>query len=165
MKKLFYRLSSRRPLAGLFSMHAQLEKRRRVIMCSSKLISALVFAVFTFYFSGAARAQCDNPDFCSDPGIPVTVDNITGSSIKCNLEPGGASQPFNKLDIGTGFGTSTATFTQNGTATCTQFPDKGKPISLGVCIFEATWTGVITSACNAADNTFTARAFCMVVGL
>ena len=72
-------------------------------MSYRKLISALVFVAFGFCFSGEARAQgCDNPDFCFDFGIPSTVDNITGSSVKCELQPGGASQPFNTLDIGTG---------------------------------------------------------------
>ena len=70
-------------------------------MSYRKLISAVIIAAFGFYFSGEARAQsCDNPDFCWDFGIPSVVDNITGSSVKCKLEPGGASQPFNTLDIG-----------------------------------------------------------------
>ena len=65
-------------------------------MTYRKLISALVFAAFGFCFSGAATAQdCNNPDFCFDFGIPVTVDNFTGSSVSCELEPGGASDPFN----------------------------------------------------------------------
>jgi hypothetical protein len=130
-------------------------------MTYKKLILALVFAAFSFYFTEAPRAQfCDNPDFCFDFGIPTTIDNITGSHVQCVLEPGGASQPFNTLEIGSGLGTSTATFTQAGTATCTRFPDKGQPISLGVCAFELTMTGVTTSACNATNNSFTAGAFC-----
>src|SRR4029077_515480 len=79
-------------------MHERLEKRRGVTMIYRKLISVLVFAVFGFCFSRAATAQdfsCDNPDFCFDFGIPVTVDNITGSSVSCVLNPGGASDPFN----------------------------------------------------------------------
>jgi len=124
-----------------------------------KLISALIFAAFGFWFSGSATAQdfnCDNPDFCFDFGIPSTVDNITGSSVKCDLEPGGASQPFNTLDIGSGLGTATATFKQTGTATCTHLPDNA---NLGTCAFELTWTGVTTSACT-ASNSFSAGAFC-----
>ena len=54
-------------------------------MSYRKLISALVFVAFGFCFSETARAQdCNNPDFCFDFGIPVTVDNITGSSITCD---------------------------------------------------------------------------------
>jgi len=121
------------------------------------LISALVFAAFGFCFSGEARAQgCDNPDFCFDFGIPSVFDNFTGSSVQCEIAPGGASQPFNNLDIGTGLGTATATFTQTGTATCTHLPDKK---DLGACTFELTWEGVTTSKCT-ANNSFTAAAFC-----
>ncbi len=126
-------------------------------MIYRKLISALVFAAFGFCFSGPATAQdfsCDNPDFCFDFGIPSTIDNITGSSVTCELQPGGTGNPFNKLDIGTGFGTSTATFSQTGTAKCTKIPDVGSPTDLGACTFEATWTGVTTTACT--SNSFTA---------
>src|SRR6266542_6520876 len=124
-----------------------------------KLISAVVFATFSFCFTEAASAQgCDNHDFCFDYGIPdPAVDNITGSSVTCTLEPGGASQPFNKLDPGTGPGTSDATFTQSGTAACTHLPDN---VDLGPCTFELTWIGVTTSVCNSANNSFTAGAFC-----
>jgi hypothetical protein len=165
MKKLFYRLASTRSFAKLFSMEAQLEKRRRVIMCSSKLISALVFAAFSFCFAQAARAQCDNPDFCSDPGIPSVAEIPTGSSVSCELEPGGASQPFNKLspDPLTTWPTTngTATFSQSGTAICTHLPDN---TDLGPCHFVLTWTGVTISACT-ANNSFTAGAFCTNLSL
>ena len=121
-----------------------------------KLISALVFATFGFCFSGAATAQdCNNPDFCWDFGIPVTVDNFTGSSVECVLDPGGAGNPFNNLDIGTGLGTATGTFHQTGTATCKHKPDD---TSLGACTFELTWTGVSLSSCT--NNTFSATALC-----
>src|ERR1041385_4491414 len=87
------------------TMHAQLERRRR-IMFLRKLLSALVFAAFGLWFSGPATAQeefnCDNPDFCFDFGIPSTIDNITGSSVECVLNPGGASNPINTLHISTG---------------------------------------------------------------
>ena len=131
-------------------------------MSYRKLISALVFAAFGFCFSGEARAQgCDNPDFCFDFGdFPSTIDNITGSHVQCDLQSGGSSNPFNTLDIGTGLGTATGTFTQTGTATCTQFPDTGPKKSLGICAFELTMTGVTTSACNTANNSFNASAFC-----
>src|SRR2546422_3115085 len=98
-------------------MHARLEERKGVIMSYRKLISALVFVVFGFCFSEAARAQegCDNPDFCFDFGFPSTIDNITGSHVQCDLQSGGSSNPFNTLDIGTGgLGTATATFAQTG---------------------------------------------------
>ena len=89
-----------------------------------KLISALVFAAFGFCFSGAAIAQdCNNPDFCFDWGIPVTVDNITGSSVKCDLQPGGVSEPFNTLIIGAD-SHKTAIFTQYGTAKCKKVPNE-----------------------------------------
>jgi len=121
------------------------------------LISALVFAAFAFCFSGEARAQsCDNPDFCFDWGFPSTIDNITGSSVTCDLEPGGASQPFNTLDIGTGgFNSNTGIFTQIGTATCKHLPDNDP---LGTCDFELTWKNVSISSC--ANNSFTAGASC-----
>jgi hypothetical protein len=159
MRKLFHALSSARFFVQS-STHAQLEKRRGAIMCYRKLILVLVFAAFSFCFTGAARAQCDNPDFCSDPGIPVTVDNITGSSVQCDLKPGGASQPFNQLNIGAGFGTATGTFFQSGTAKCKHLPDKA---DLGVCKFELTWTGVTISACN--NNSFTASGSCTDLSL
>jgi hypothetical protein len=121
-----------------------------------KLISVLIFPAFGFWFSGAATAQeCNNPDFCFDFGIPTVVDNITGSSVTCTLEPGGASQPFNKLDIGSGLGTATATFTQTGTANCTRKPSNA---SLGACTFELTWTGVTTTVCT--NNKFSAKGSC-----
>src|SRR5262245_35807856 len=113
----------------------------------SFLVFLLVFATFSFCFTEAARAQCDNPDFCWDWGIPSTIDNITGSSVQCVLNPGGASQPFNKLDPGTGPGTADAIFAQTGTATCKHLPDN---VDLGTCTFELTWKNVTTSACNSA---------------
>src|SRR5262249_55577390 len=122
-----------------------------------KLISALVFAAFSFYFTEAARAQCDNPEFCFDFGIPVTVDNFTGSSVSCDLNSGNGSQPFNTLDIGSGLGTSTATFTQTGTAKCKHLPDNA---DLGTCGFELTWTNVTTSLCMADNKTFTVTGSC-----
>ena len=57
MKKLFYRLSSSRSFAKLFSMYARLEERRGVTMSYRKLISAVIIAAFGFYFSGEARAR------------------------------------------------------------------------------------------------------------
>jgi hypothetical protein len=121
-----------------------------------KLIATLVFAAFGFCFSGAATAQdCNNPDFCFDWGIPVTVDNFTGSSVECELEPGGASNPFNTLDIGSGLGTATATFTQKGAANCIRKPSNA---SLGACTFELTWTGVTTTTCM--NNSFSAKGSC-----
>jgi hypothetical protein len=164
MKKLFYGLSSSWSFAKLFSMHARLEERRGVTMFYRKLISALVFAAFSFCFTEAARAQCDNPDFCSDPGIPVTVDNITGSSVQCDLKPGGAIQPFNRLtNISNTWpaANGTATFFQSGTATCKHLPDNA---ALGVCNFELTWTGVTISACT-VNNSFTVGASCTDLSL
>jgi hypothetical protein len=125
-------------------------------MYDRTVISALVFAAFGFCFFGQARAQdCNNPDFCFDWGIPVAVDNFTGSSVECVLDPGGASNPFNTLDIGSGLGGPNGTFHQTGTATCKHKPDN---ISLGACTFELTWTGVSLSSCT--DNTFSATALC-----
>ena len=129
-------------------------------MSYRKLISALVFAAFGFWFSGEARAQCDNPDFCFDFGIPSSVDNFTGSNVKCTLLPGGSSNPLNTLDIGT-LGQPTAVFTQDGLADCTYFPTgatTGTP--LGTCDFRLEMSGVTTSTCNTATNSFTAGAFC-----
>jgi hypothetical protein len=134
-------------------------------MTYRKLISALVFAVFGFCFSGAAIAQdCNNPDFCWDFGIPVTVDNFTGSSVSCVLDPGGADDPLNQLDIGAGLGTATGTFRQTGTATCKRVPDRGKPTSLGACTFELTWTGVSLSSCDPKSHSFNASLFCQNIG-
>jgi hypothetical protein len=126
-----------------------------------KLISVLVFAVFTFYFSGAARAQgCDNPDFCFDFGIPSTIDNFTGSNVTCTLLPGGTSNPINLLDIGT-LGKPTAIFTQDGTADCKYIPNPPQSqVDLGTCQFHLEMSGVTTSTCNKAKNSFTAGAFC-----
>jgi hypothetical protein len=128
-------------------------------MSYRKLISALVFAAFSFCFTEAARAQCDNPDFCFDFGIPSTVDNNTGSNVKCTLLPGGTDNPINLLDIGT-LGQPTAIFTQDGTADCTYIPDVGPPKDLGTCQFHLEMSGVTTSTCNTATNSFTAGAFC-----
>ena len=134
-------------------------------MTYRKLISALVFAVFGFCFSGAAIAQdCNNPDFCWDFGIPVTVDNFTGSSVSCVLDPGGAGDPFNQLNIGAGLGTATGTFHQTGTATCKKVPNRGKPTSLGACTFELTWTGVSLSSCDPKSHSFNASLFCQNIG-
>jgi hypothetical protein len=130
-----------------------------------KLISALVFALFGICFSRAATAQdCNNPDFCFDFGIPVTVDNFTGSSVSCVLDPGGAGDPFNQLNIGAGLGTATGTFHQTGTATCKRVPNKGKPIPLGACTFELTWTGVSLSSCDPESNSFNASLLCQNIG-
>ena len=129
-----------------------------------KLISALVFAAFGFCFSGAAIAQdCNNPDFCWDFGIPVTVDNFTGSSVSCVLDPGGAGDPFNTVHLSTG-PYDPPTFTQKGTATCTQFPDEGPSIPLGTCTFDLTWTGVRLSSCDPKTNSFNASLFCQDIG-
>jgi hypothetical protein len=137
-------------------MHAQLEKRRR-IMFRRKLLMALFFVGLISLLAPSARAQdfsCDNPDFCFDFGIPSTVDNITGSSVQCALQPGGASDPFNALHISTGEGDPN-TFTQTGTAKCKQLPGNA---DLGTCTFQLTITDVNISECT--DNSFTATAFC-----
>jgi len=130
-------------------------------MTYRNLISAVIIAVFGFCFAGEARAQegCDNPDFCFDFGIPSTVDNFTGSNVQCTLLPGGASDPINKLDIGT-LGQPTAIFTQDGTADCTYKPDVGPAKDLGICQFHLEMRGVTTTTCNTATNSFTASAFC-----
>ena len=126
---------------------------------------ALVFAAFGFCFSGAATAQeCNNPGFCFDFGIPVIVDNIIDSSVSCVIDPGGADDPLNQLDIGAGLGTATGTFHQTGTATCEKVPNKGKPTPLGACTFELTWTGVSLSSCDPESNSFNASLFCQNIG-
>jgi hypothetical protein len=157
MKKLFDRLQSGWSFAQ-FSMHAQREKRRGAFMCYRKLIPVLVFAAFSFCFTEAARAQCDNPDFCFDFGFPSTIDNFTGSHVQCDLQSGGIN-PLNKLDIGT-LGQPTAIFTQDGTADCTYINDALEERDLGTCQFHLEMSGVTTSTCNTATHSFTAGAFC-----
>ena len=46
MKKLFYRLSSSRSFAKLFSMHARLEERRRVMFSKSSVFAVVALAAF-----------------------------------------------------------------------------------------------------------------------
>jgi len=56
-------------------------------------------------------SDCDNPDFCFDFGIPSFFDNITGSSVNCKRNPAAAESKVIRLDISTGLGTATGTFT------------------------------------------------------
>jgi len=63
MKKLFYRLSSRRPFAKLFSMHARLDVERKRVMSYRNLLFALAFVAAIFWFSQAAYAD---PDWGAD---------------------------------------------------------------------------------------------------
>ena len=46
MKKLFYRLSSSRSFGKLFSMHARLEERRRVMFPKSSVFAVVALAAF-----------------------------------------------------------------------------------------------------------------------
>lgn len=119
-------------------------------MSYRKLISALVFAAFGFYFSEPARAQCDNPDYCG-AGDGGAFDNIIGSSVNCTPIPGGEI----KLSPGDGTATDPPTFHQVGQATCRQNPGN---INLGTCTIDVTMTGVKLSAC--VNNMLTATAFC-----
>ena len=61
MKKLFYRLSSSRSLAKLFSMHARLEKRSRVMFSKSSVFAVVALAAFVslgaFLFPHVGHAQ------------------------------------------------------------------------------------------------------------
>ena len=62
MKKLFYRLSSSRSFAKLFSkpMQPRLEERKRVMFCrKSFLVFLLAFAALTLGRSNEAMAQWD----------------------------------------------------------------------------------------------------------
>src|SRR5262245_2515426 len=76
MKKLFCRLSSRRPFARLFSMHARLEERRKVMFPKSSVFAVVAFAAFVslgaLVFPQVVQAQdClfDCPDLGSDPSF------------------------------------------------------------------------------------------------
>src|SRR5262249_33854684 len=84
MKKLFYRLSSRRPFARLFSMHAQQEESRLVMSCRKFfLVIVLAFAALTLGRSQEARADCAPDDwFCLFWGEPQPPDSplISGGS-------------------------------------------------------------------------------------
>src|SRR5262249_59822685 len=63
MKKLFYGLSSRRPFARLFSMHARLEERRKVMFSKSSVFAVVALAAFVslgaLLLPQVAQAQCD----------------------------------------------------------------------------------------------------------
>src|SRR5262245_55052021 len=87
MKKLFYRLSSRRPFARLFSMHARLEVRRRVIFPKSSVFAVVALAAFVSLGAlllpqiGEAQEECIwncdlGSDFFNFPG-----ENSPGFSI------------------------------------------------------------------------------------
>src|SRR5262245_40768980 len=72
MKKLFCRLSSRRPFARLFSMHARLEVRRRVIFPKSSVFAVVALAAFVtlgvLLLPQVVQAQCVwDCDLGSDP--------------------------------------------------------------------------------------------------
>jgi hypothetical protein len=86
MKELFYRSSSRRPFAGLFSMDAQLDGRKRVIF-PKRLVFAVV-ALAAFVSLGAlllpqvVQAQCVwDCDLGSDPS-----NNPWGNSPQSQLD-------------------------------------------------------------------------------
>jgi hypothetical protein len=73
MKKLFYGLSSSRSLAKLFSMHARIEERRRVMFPKSSVFAVVALAAFVslgaLLLPQVAQAQCFEPDcdMGSDP--------------------------------------------------------------------------------------------------
>jgi hypothetical protein len=125
-----------------------------------KLISALVFVVFGFCFSDAARAQSCNifapdfdPFFC-DPFDPscacnswyyfcpnCTMDSTTGSTLQCAILSGG-SNVVNK---------DAKTFAQIAEAACTHTDSTG-PHNLGICDFKLLMTGVtLSSGCGIGD--------------
>src|SRR5882724_9702490 len=61
MKKLFYRLSSNRSFGKLFSMHARLEEKRRVMFPKSSVCAVVALAAFmslgAFLFPQVGHAQ------------------------------------------------------------------------------------------------------------
>jgi hypothetical protein len=72
MKKLFYRLSSSRPFARLFSMHARLDERMRVMFPKNSICAVVALAAFVslgaLLFPQVAQAQCVwDCDLGSDP--------------------------------------------------------------------------------------------------
>jgi len=81
MKKLFYRLSSRRSLAKLFSMDAQLEERKRVIFFAVLAFLGFV-SLGAFVFPQVGHAQCVwDCDLGSDPS-----NNPWGNSPQSQLD-------------------------------------------------------------------------------
>ena len=84
MKKLFYRLSSSRSFAKLFSkpMHARLEERRRAMFSKSSVFAVVALAAFVslgaLLFPQVVQAQdClfDCPDLGSDPSFNPWVNS------------------------------------------------------------------------------------------
>src|SRR5262245_27502402 len=75
MKRLFCRLSSRRPFARLFSMHARLEKSRRVMFLKSSVFAVIALAAFVslgallFPQVGQAQECIWDCDLGSDPNF------------------------------------------------------------------------------------------------
>jgi hypothetical protein len=81
MKKLFYRLSSRRSLAKLFSMDAQLEKRKRVIFFAVLAFLGFV-SLGAFVYPQVGHAQCV---WDCDLGSDI-FDNPWGNSPQSQLD-------------------------------------------------------------------------------
>ena len=70
-------------------------------MSYRKLISTLVFAAFGFCFSGAATLRTVTiRTFALTSASPSLLITSPVLALSAYLHPGGASEPFNTLDIG-----------------------------------------------------------------
>src|SRR5262249_29568823 len=138
MKKLFYRLSSRRPFVRLFSMHARLDERRGLISCRKWfLVFVLAFAALTLGGSQEARADCDPDDWiCLIFGGPVN--GSYGSTVLVYDCTKGQGVSTNTLTLG-----NPDTFVSSGNLICDfKGQVKGNDIN---CSFNLTYTGELAS--------------------
>src|SRR4030095_6899213 len=124
--------------------------------------TALVVAVFGFYFFSEADAQCDPDDalcvswFFDCPNC--NMGSTTGSTVDCTFVSGGA---INTVKKDPPPATTTGTFEQTGTAQCVHHPDKGPAQNLGACDFEFSMSGGTVNGCAATDDTCDVKASCV----
>jgi hypothetical protein len=134
MKKLFYRLSSRRSFAKLFSIHAQLEDRRTIFCRKSFLMFVLALAVVTLGRSQEAMGQ----EYDWGGPAPGSIDG--GSTVlvyQCNR----GGQGTNTLTLG-----DPDTFVSDGNVLC---DFTGQVKGTGVqCHYHVEWTGDLASCVN-----------------
>jgi hypothetical protein len=158
MKKLFYRLSNRGPFARLFSMHARLEERRRVMFSKSSVFAVVALAAFVslgaILFPQVGQAQeciwdCDlGSDPFNNPG-----ENSPGFSIVYCFDQPCVTTLDTNFNIFTG-GIPTASVQQTvvGSLICNDTPSNTIKIS-GNVIAVAKTNGVLDPA-SAAEAFF-----------
>jgi len=161
MKKLFYRLSSSRSLAKLFSkpMQPRLEERKTVMFCrKSFLVFLLAFAALTLGRSQEARA-CEPDDWwCLLWESPLLIDGGSKNLVYTCDEGQGTNRlilkPTPTLDQFISDGDVSCDFTGKvkGTAVQCSYHVEWAKDELATCVYNPTTNSAVVTVQSKCDN-------------